>query len=372
MSNSPSAEESKLRHAVVGIGAGIFRSHSLGLGLEEVEVVGGSDVTPEPGQDRAEEWGCPFYPDHRQMLAETKPDVTVIITPHPFHAPIAIDALNAGSHVLVEKPIAIQVKDADAMIAAARANKRVLAVNYQYRQLPHVRAMKRLIDGGQLGRIQRVTGVFPWMRTAAYYRRGGWRGTWKGEGGGVLMNQAPHDLDLVCHLVGLPQRVYAATCTRLHAIQTEDTATALLEWPEDALGTIYFSTTESGPRTFEVSGTGGKIVLHADRIEFERYETDLRQLITDRADAFVRTEPVAADAGIEEEPEQHGHVAVYKDFHRAIREGGEPRCNGEEGRKSLELANAMIYSGATGEAVNLPLDREAYSELLQRLQAEDG
>ena len=183
-----------------------FPFPSLGLGLEDVEVVGGSDVTPEPGQDRAEEWGCPFYPDHRQMLAETKPDVTVIITPHPFHAPIAIDALNAGSHVLVEKPIAIQVKDADAMIAAARANKRVLAVNYQYRQLPHVRAMKRLIDGGQLGRIQRVTGVFPWMRTAAYYRRGGWRGTWKGEGGGVLMNQAPHDLDLVCHLVGLPQR----------------------------------------------------------------------------------------------------------------------------------------------------------------------
>ena len=113
-------------------------------------------------------------------------------------------------------------------------------------------------------------------------------------------------------------------------------------------------------------------MLHADRIEYERYETDLRQLITDSANAFVRTEPVAADAGTEDEPEQHGHVAVYKDFHRAIREGGEPRCNGEEGRMSLELANAMIYSGATGEAVRLPLDREAFSELLQRLQADDG
>ncbi len=371
MSNSPSPQGSKLRHAVVGMGAGIFRSHSMGLSLDEVEVVGGSDVAPEPGQERAEEWGCPFYPDHRQMLAETKPDVTVIITPHPFHASIAIDALNAGSHVLVEKPIAIQVKEADAMIAAARANNRVLAVNYQYRQLPHVRAMKRLIDGGQLGRIQRVTGVFPWMRTAAYYLRGGWRGTWRGEGGGVLMNQAPHDLDLVCHLVGSPQRVYAATATRLHAIQTEDTATALLEWPEDAQGTIYFSTTESGPRTFEVSGTGGKIVLHQDRIEYDRYEIDLRQLITDSTEPFVRTEPAAADAGIEDEPEQHGHAAVYKDFHRAIREGGEPRCNGEEGLKSLELANAMIYSGATGEAVELPLDREAYSDLLEWLQAED-
>ena len=366
-----STEERKLRHAVVGMGAGIFRSHSMGLGLDDVEVVGGSDVAPEPGQERAEEWGCPFFPDHRQMLAETRPEVTVVITPHPFHAPIAIDALNAGSHVLVEKPIATQVKDADAMIAAARANGRVLAVNYQYRQLPHVRAMKRLIDGGQLGRIQRVTGVFPWMRTAAYYRRGGWRGTWKGEGGGVLMNQAPHDLDLLCHLVGMPLKVYAATCTRLHAIQTEDTATALLEWPEHAQGTIYFSTTESGPRWLEVSGTGGKIVMHADRIEYERYETDLRQLITGSEAAFVRPQPEAADAGIEDEPEMHGHEAVYRDFHRAVREGGEPRCNGEEGLKSLELANAMIYSGATGKAVSLPLDREAYSDLLARLQGEE-
>ena len=366
-----STEKPKLRHAVVGMGAGIFRSHSMGLGLEDVEVVGGSDVAPEPGQERAEEWGCPFFPDHRQMLAETRPEVTVVITPHPFHAPIAIDALNAGSHVLVEKPIATQVKDADAMIAAARANGRVLAVNYQYRHLPHVRAMKRLIDGGQLGRIQRVTGVFPWMRTAAYYLRGGWRGTWKGEGGGVLMNQAPHDLDLLCHVVGMPQKVYAATCTRLHAIQTEDTATALLEWPENAQGTIYFSTTESGPRWLEVSGTGGKIMMHADRIEYERYETDLRQLITGSEAAFVRPQAEAADAGIEDEPEMHGHEAVYRDFHRAVREGGEPRCNGEEGLKSLELANAMIYSGATGEAVSLPLDRAAYSELLERLQGEE-
>ena len=120
-----------------------------------------------------------------------------------------------------------------------------------------------------------------------------------------------------------------------------------------------------------MSGTGGKIVLHQDRIEYERYEIDLRQLITDSTEPFVRTEPAEADAGIEDEPEQHGHAAVYKDFHRAIREGGEPRCNGEEGLKSLELANAMIYSGATGEAVELPLDREAYSDLLERLQAED-
>lgn len=360
---------SPLRHAIVGIGAGIFKLHELGLQLDGVDVVGGSDVVPEPGQDRAEELGCPFYPDHRQMLAETKPDVTVIITPHPFHAPIAIDALNAGSHVLVEKPIAIQASEADAMIDAARANDRVLAVNYQHRHRPDVKAMKQLIASGQLGRIQRVTGVFPWLRTAAYYRRAGWRGTWQGEGGGVLMNQAPHDLDLICHLIGSPQKVYAATCTRIHDIETEDTVTALLEWPEGGQGTLYFSTTEGGPRVLEVSGTAGKVTLQEDGLEFVRFEPDHLQHIAENPNAFARPETIPTHIELEESSDERGHVAVYRDFHRAIREGGEPLCNGEEARMSLELANGIIYSGATGQPVEMPLDRDAYSRLLQELIA---
>lgn len=362
MSNS-----STLRHAVVGIGAGIFKLHELGLRLEGVEVVGGSDVVPEPGQARAEELGCPFYADHRQMLAETKPDVTVVITPHPFHAPIAIDALNAGSHVLVEKPIAIQVNEADEMIAAARANSRLLAVNFQYRQQPDVKALKKLITSGQLGRIQRVTGVFPWLRTAAYYGRADWRGTWKGEGGGVLMNQAPHDLDLLCHLVGPPQKVYATTSTRIHNIETEDTVTALLEWPQDAQGTLYFSTTEGGPRVLEISGSAGKVRLQENRLQFQRFEPDLRQHIAENPNAFSSPETVLTDIECEEAQER-GHIAVYRDLHRAIREEGIPLCSGEEARMSLELANAMIYSGTIGQVVELPLDREIYSTLLQRLQ----
>ena len=357
---------SPLRHAVIGVGAGIFSLHRAGLTLDGVQVVGVSDVFPTPGQERADELDCPFYTDHRQMLAETKPDVTVIIAPHPFHASLAIDALNAGSHVLVEKPIAVQVAEADAMIAAAAANNRLLAVNFQHRFRPDVQAIKQLISGGGLGKIQRVTGVQPWLRTAAYFRQAGWRGTWKGEGGGVLMNQAPHDLDLLCHLVGLPSRLFALTCTRFHAIETEDTVTALLEWPDGSQGSLYFSTPEYGQRTLEISGTGGVVKLSEGAPVLERFSPDLLTHIAENPGPFAHPQSEVVELPLEETGDQ-GQLAVDKDLHRAIREGGAPLADGRSSRQSLELANAIIYSGQTGQPVDLPLDREAYAGMLAGL-----
>lgn len=357
---------SPLRHAVIGVGAGIFSLHRAGLTMEGVQVVGVSDVLPTPGQERADELDCPFYTDHRQMLAETQPDVTVIITPHPFHASLAIDALNAGSHVLVEKPIAVQVAEADAMIAAAEANKRLLAVNFQHRFRPDVQAIARLIRSGGLGRIQRVTGVQPWLRTAAYFRQAGWRGTWKGEGGGVLMNQAPHDLDLLCYLVGLPSRLFALTRTRFHAIETEDTVTAVLEWPDGGQGSLYFSTTDYGPRTLEIAGTGGVVKLSEGTPVLERFTPDLLAHMAENPGPFARPQSEVGELPLDEVGDQ-GHLAVYRDFHRAIREGGAPLADGRSSRQSLELANAIIYSGQTGKPVALPLDREAYAGMLAGL-----
>lgn len=361
-----SATVSPLRHAVIGVGAGIFNLHRAGLTMDGVQVVGASDVVPTPGQERADELDCPFYLDHRQMLTETKPDVTVIITPHPFHASLAIDALNAGSHVLVEKPIAVQVSEADAMIAAAQANNRLLAVNFQHRFRADAQAIKKLIGSGGLGKIQRVTGVQPWLRTAAYFRQAGWRGTWKGEGGGVLMNQAPHDLDLLCYLVGLPSRVFAITSTRFHAIETEDTVTALLAWPDGGQGSLYFSTTDYGPRTMEIAGTGGVVKLGEGAPVLERFTPDLLTHMAENPGPFARPESAVGELPLEDAGEQ-GHLAVYRDLHRAIREGGAPRADGRSSRQSLELANAIIYSGQTGQPVDLPLEREAYGAMLAGL-----
>ena len=365
---APSATH-RLRHAIVGIGAGILSAHLPALQqMATLTVVGSSDVNAALGTARAQELGCPFFTDHRQLLAETKPDVTVILTPHPFHAAISIDALNAGSHVLVEKPMAVQIREADAMIAAAQQNQRLLAINFQQRFRPEVEAARQLITTGRLGEIQRVTQVEPWLRTVAYYKSAGWRGTWQGEGGGVLMNQAPHSLDLLCHLVGMPKRVVAWNRTLRHSIQVEDTSMAMLEWENGALGTLFFSTAEAGPRRIEIVGTGGILTIHEDgTLRFQRYEPELREHIAHSPERF------AAPAIVEEAvPLGKGlgkHSEVYQDFHRAILEGTPVRADGVEGRMSLELANAIIYSSYTGAPVELPLDRAGYAALLAELQA---
>lgn len=358
---------SPLRHAVVGVGAGIFSLHRHGLGLDSAQLVAVNDVNPQTGQARAEEYAVPFFADHREMLAQLRPDVTVIITPHPFHAPIAIDALNAGSHVLVEKPIAVQVAEADAMVAAAEANQRILAVNFQHRHRPEVRAVRQLIQSGGLGEIIRVTFVAPWLRTAAYFKAAGWRGTWRGEGGGVLMNQAPHDLDLICYLVGAPKQLYAWTRTVRHAIETEDTVTAMLEWENGAQGSLYFSTAEAGPRRLEIVGTAGKVLLDQGGATLERYETDLVEHIANNPGPFAAPALLPAELEMEPESDEPGHVSVYRDLHQAIRTGSAVRCDGRQARQSLELANAMIYSSHTNQAVQLPLERAAYGALLAKL-----
>ncbi|MBX3014584.1 MAG: Gfo/Idh/MocA family oxidoreductase [Caldilineaceae bacterium] len=363
------ATQQTLRYAVVGLGAGILSAHLPALQQREtVTVVGGSDVNAAVGAARAETLGCPFFTDHRELLAVTQPDVTVILTPHPFHAAIAIDALNAGSHVLVEKPMAVQVKEADAMIAAAEQQQRVLAINFQQRFRPEVEAAYALIQRGQLGEIQRVTQVEPWLRTAAYYQSAGWRGTWRGEGGGVLMNQAPHSLDLLCHLAGMPTRVVAWNRTVRHQIEVEDTAMAMLEWDNGALGTIFFSTAEAGPRRIEIVGTGGILTIHEDgTLRLQRYEPELREHIIHSPERFaapaIVDTPVALPSGLGK------HSEVYADLQKAIQTGTPVRADGPQGRMSLELANAIIYSSYSGNAVELPLDRAAYADLLAELQA---
>lgn len=359
----------KLRHAVVGVGAGIFSLHKDALDqTPEAELVGVCDVNTQLGQQRADELGVPFYQQAQVMLADLKPDVTSIITPHPFHAQIAVDAFNAGSHVIVEKPIAIHVGEADRMIAAADANDRLLAVNFQHRYRPEVIAVRDLLQSGGLGKILRVTVVEPWVRTAAYFRNAGWRGTWRGEGGGVLMNQGPHGLDLICYLLGMPVRIAAWTRTLQHAIETEDTITAMFEWGDGAIGTVYMSTVEAGQRRMEIAGTGGTLLLGERDITLERFQPDLLEHIATNPNPFGRPEQVTAALEIETLDGPSGHAAVYRNLYDAALHGATLRCDGRQGRQSLELANAMIYSSHTNQTVDLPLDREGYEALLVRLQ----
>lgn len=360
-------EKSSLRHVIIGIGARIIKHHRRGVALESAELVAGSDRNAELGRQRAEELGCPFYQDHRAMLSETKPDVAVILTPPPSHAAIAIDCLEAGCHVLVEKPMAVEVTEADAMIKAAAKAARFLAVNFQHRFRPEVQAARRLIREGELGEIQRVEALLISPRTPVYYQSDGWRETWGGAGGGVLLNQAPHDLDLICYLAGRPARVVGWTRTLVHTIETEDTAHAMMEWPNGALGFLHASTAEIGPaQSLDIFGTRGSLHIGPGELSFQQIDGDIRDLVLRSSQRSPRPElrsvPVELGGGAGD------HVAVYRNFHDAILHETDLVISGTEGRMSLELSNAIIYSSYTHSEVELPLDRRSYADLLERLK----
>lgn len=360
-----------LKHVIIGVGAGVLAMHRPALSAPEVALVGVSDIDQALGRARAEALGCPYFEDYQTMLQATAPEVAIILTPHPFHADIAIACLQRGAHVLVEKPMAIELREADAMIAAAEATGRLLAVSFQQRFRPEVRAAKALLAAGALGRLQHVDMLVNWFRSAAYFGSSPWRATWRGEGGGVLMNQAPHNLDLLCHLIGLPARLSGWTRNQLHALEVEDTAQAMLEWPGGCLGSLHISTAEAGrTERLEIVGTAGVMQLQPGAIQFSRFETPLEQFAHESPSFWEAPKLIPQPVSLPEGPS--GHSAVYAHLHSAIVNGTPLMISGYEGRKSLELANAISYSSACHQAVSLPLDAERYHTLLEQRQRSSG
>ncbi len=358
----------KIRHVLIGVGANVFGMHTAARALETTEWVGFNDIDFVVGRQRAEEYGVPFFTDVPTMLAETRPDVAVVITPHPAHPALSIACLEAGCHVLVEKPMAIDVASADAMIATARRTGKLLAVNFQQRLRPEIIAARKLIQEGRLGKIQNVDMKMTWTRTAIYYRMSTWRGTWVGEGGGVLMNQAPHELDLLYHLLGMPSRVMAWTRTIYHKIETEDTIHAMLEWPDGAMGAVHISTAESGqPQRFEIIGTGGHLAISPGKLVFQQFDMDVRDFIETSDKPF--SAPNLIPGEVEIGPGAGNHEAIYRNLHSAILYGTPLAAESESARPSLEIANGMTLSSYTGQPVTFPVDRAEYSALLADLQA---
>lgn len=360
-----------LRYAVIGAGAAVFKLHLPGLCDEGSQLVAVAEVDAQRRELLAGQLACPVFEDYRRMLDEATADVAVVLAPHPLHSRMVIDAFERGCHVLVEKPMAAQVAEADEMLAAAERADRLLAVSFQQRFRPEIRAAFEMIRGGVLGDIQYVDMVETWTRTAAYYRMSPWRGTWRGEGAGVLLNQAPHNLDLLCHLVGMPERVTGWTRTLLHRIETEDTFQALVEWSGGALGHLHISTAEAGvSQRMEIVGTTGRLQIGKGQLKFARFAVDLREHVARSEDGFsspaIAEEPVDLPAGAGD------HSAVYRNLRDAILGKASLMVDGAEGRMSLELANAIAYSSHLGCQVNFPLDRQAYGDFLSGLVQRAG
>lgn len=358
-----------VRIGIIGVGGmGSFHARYLLEGrVARASLTAVSDADParlEPYKD------LQTFTDSRDLIRSGAVDAVLIVTPHYFHTTIGIDALEQGLHVLVEKPISVHKADAERLIAAHKCKDQVFAAMFNQRTDPHYREIKRLVDSGDLGPIQRTCWIITdWFRPEAYFASGTWRATWKGEGGGVLVNQCPHNLDLFQWIVGMPVRVRAfCGLGKYHDIEVEDEVTAYLEYANGATGVFVTSTGEApGTNRLEIAGDRGKIVLESGRVTLFRNEVP--------ASEFSRTSPMPfskPDVTCEEIPvEGNGgqHVEITQNFVDAILDGVPLIAPAEEGIRSVELANAMLYSHFTGQTVELPLDGAAYEALLQELIA---
>jgi predicted dehydrogenase len=364
----------RVRFGVAGVGGmGAGHCNYLSERVPEATLAAVYDVNGERAAQLGEQYSVHAYHDLSRFLRSGLFDAVVIATPHYFHPEIAIEAFRQGLHVLTEKPLSVTVSQADAMIAAARASGKRFGIVYQMRTEPEYRAAKRLVEQGIIGEIYRTMLITGWYRTQAYYDSGGWRATWAGEGGGVLINQAPHYIDLFTWLGGLPSQLHAQVRTRLHEIEVEDEAFALLEYANGAHGYLYASTTEvPDENVIEICGDRGKLKITNGRVECRQLDYSIREFTSTSEEMWGGIKATPVDLAIETPPEDapRAHSAIIQNFCRSILYNEPLLAPGEEGLNAMEVINGVILSGKLGKPVPLPVDRREYDTLLEKLKAE--
>jgi UDP-N-acetyl-2-amino-2-deoxyglucuronate dehydrogenase len=317
--------------------------------------IDGVEVTAVYGDNRekttrlAQAYGGTAYDDLRAFLNHKPMQIVLIGSPSGLHAEQGIAAARCGLHVLVEKPIDITTEHTDELIAACERAKVKLGVFFQDRVAPGIRKLKELVDAGKIGKPILVSGRVKWFRPPEYYSGSRWRGTLALDGGGALMNQGVHTVDLLLWLMGDVERVYARTKTALHHIESEDTVVATLEFANGAIGTLEAATSvyPGYNRRVELTGSEGTIILEQDRIIAADLRTTLAGLVTPIKENSnpAATSPVVSDVS--------GHKRILEDFLRAIETDTTPLCDGHEGRRSVALVQAIYESSRTGQPVTL-------------------
>ncbi|MEM9481642.1 MAG: Gfo/Idh/MocA family oxidoreductase [Verrucomicrobiota bacterium] len=361
----------KVRLGIVGLG-NMGLAHRQNIldgkvpGLEVTAVCEMSGRFPDPVDGETQ------FTDTAELIGSGRIDAIHICTPHFSHTTIGQQALEAGLHVMVEKPLGVHKADCEKLIAAweATGRKPVFAAMFNQRTNPLFRKLKDLIDGNELGEIRRIIWqVTDWFRTEFYYASGGWRATWKGEGGGVLLNQCPHNLDLFQWLFGMPDRV-TGFCNfgRYHQIEVEDDVTAHLQWKNGKHATFITSTGESpGVNRLEVTAENGLVILENETLSFKRNRTPVSEFSDKSEMAFATPEvwyvevPVESGSGGQ-------HVEILQNFTNAILHGETLISPAEQGIRSVELANSILFSAWQNSAtIDIPIDSAAYEkELLHR------
>lgn len=358
----------ELRLGVVGIG-NMGQTHCAALlsgKIPRCRLAAVCDFDPEKLSSYAgKDIAC--FADSAALIQSGEVQAVLIATPHYSHTTIGIDALRAGLHVLVEKPISVHKADCERLISAHRPEKQVFAAMFNQRTNPYYIKLREIIRSGELGRIRRINWIITnWFRTEAYYASGGWRATWAGEGGGVLLNQCPHQLDLWQWLFGMPARVRAhCQLGRYHKIEVEDDVTAFMEYSDGKTGVFITSTGEApGTNRLEVTAERGRIVIEGGHFSFLRNEFEMSDFSRTTAEHFRPPSvwnvqiPVSGDGG--------KHNEIIENFTGAVLEKTPLIAPAAEGIHSVELANAMLLSTFTGKAIELPMSAPAYERFLEK------
>ncbi len=305
------------------------------------------------------------FNDYDKLLSSCECDAVLIATPHYFHPELAVKAFKSGKHVLCEKPAGVYTLQVEMMNEAAKKSGKIFSMMLNQRTNPLYIKTKQMIAGGELGEIKRSVWIITdWYRSQSYYDAGTWRATWKGEGGGVLLNQDPHQLDLWQWICGMPKSI-TAFCYfgKFHNIEVEDDVTAFAEYENGATG-VFITTTGEAPGTnrFEISGDMGKLVIEDEKLMFYKLEMSERKFNKEFKGGFGQPEYTVEE--IDTSGENPQHKGITRNFINAILYGEELISPGSQGINSLMLSNSMLLSSWTGKKVDLPIDAELYKKLL--------
>ncbi len=363
----------EVRLGIIGIGAmGSAHATNIINGMvPHLRLTAVADIRPAR-LDWAKEKlpGVALYSDGREMMDSGVCDAVLIATPHYLHPGFVIYALEHGLHALSEKPAGVYTKQVREMNEAAAKSDKVFAIMFNQRTNCVYRKLHEMIESGELGAMKRVNWIITdWYRTQIYYDAAGWKATWDGEGGGVLLNQCPHQLDLLQWLCGMPTKV-RAFCheAKWHDIEVEDDVTAYLEFEGGATG-VFVTTTGDAPGTnrLELTFEMGKIVCEDGKLIFDRLKENEREFCRTAQGGFAKPDMERIEIGTDGMNEQH--IGVLKAFTEHILNGAPLVAGGEEGINGLTISNAMYLSSWLDRTVELPLDEDLFlSELNKRRQ----
>ncbi len=365
----------KVRFGIIGVGnMGAHHAKDLLRGkIDNGVLTAVCDLKPErtanvKSMPNAE--GVEVFEDYRTMLKSGVCDAVIVATPHYLHPEMTSEALSAGHHVICEKPAGVYTKQVKEMNAVAESSDKLFAVMFNQRTNCVYRKMREIVLGGELGEIKRVNWIITnWYRSQSYYDSGDWRATWQGEGGGVLFNQCPHQLDLLQWIVGMMPNKIHSFCHfgKWHDIEVEDDVTAYMEYPNGATGVFVTSTGDTpGTNRFEILGDKGKLVCEDDKLTFTRLEMSEREFNATYTGGFG--EPKKEDVEILTDGQNPQHVGIMNNLANAVL-GLEPLfVDGREGINGVELMDAMLLSTWLNKAVSLPIDDDEYlCELNKRI-----